>query len=60
VSGGKNQHPFFHIFHIFHKIWIISNLRDRMFGESLARVRKERQIPPQALYRAGAGQALAG
>jgi hypothetical protein len=25
------------------------NLRDRIFGESLAKVWKERQIPPQAL-----------
>jgi hypothetical protein len=30
------------------KIWIISKLVDRIFYESLARARKERQIAPQA------------
>jgi len=33
---------------------------DQIFKESLPRARKERQIAPQALYRAGAGQASAG
>jgi len=32
----------------------------KFFKESLPRARKERQIAPQALYRAGAGQASAG
>jgi len=38
----------------------ISKLVDQIFDESLPRARKERQIAPQALYRAGAGQASAG
>jgi hypothetical protein len=38
----------------------ITYLVDQIFSESLPRARKERQIAPQALYRAGAGQASAG